>query len=240
MDYNENIIVETIQNKLNSLTEKNGQTLLEQIPDPEGMIMIRRVIPADNSCLFNAVAYAVENQSRSYANYLREIVASYIASDPELYNEAVLEMSNKDYQEWILDDTNWGGAIETEILSRYYGIEICTVDTQSSTPTIFGSDKGYDKRIYILYDVAHYDVIVRNISEDMDEDMDITIFDSRDKYAYEGALLFAKEINSNAMNIEPEHFDLQCKSCSQKVLGKTEAKGHYEQTGHFKFNEISS
>jgi ubiquitin thioesterase OTU1 len=240
MDFEEYIFVEDKANNLYSNSEKSAKSPFEQISDPDGMIMIRRVIPADNSCLFNAVAYAVENHSRCYAKYLREIVASYIASDPEVYNEAVLEMSNEDYQEWIMDDSNWGGAIETEILSRYFGVEICTVDTQTLVATEFGCNKGYDKKIYILYGGAHYDIIVRNISEDMDEETDITIFDPRDKYAYEGALMLAKEINYKAKQIEPEHFDLQCGSCSQKLLGKVEAQGHYEETGHVKFNEISS
>lgn len=64
---------------------------MSQVPNPEGLVMVRRVIPADNSCLFNSVAYALENKSKTKAKALRDVVAGYIMSDPERYSEVVLE-----------------------------------------------------------------------------------------------------------------------------------------------------
>ena len=37
---------------------------VDQIPNKEGLIMVRRIIPADNSCLFNAILYAIEHKSK--------------------------------------------------------------------------------------------------------------------------------------------------------------------------------
>ena len=34
--------------------------------------MIRRIVPADNSCLFNSIAYVLENRSKTKAEQLRK------------------------------------------------------------------------------------------------------------------------------------------------------------------------
>jgi len=207
----------------------------DQVPDNNGLIMIRRIIPADNSCLFNSVAYAMEGGSRSLKKFLRQICASYIASDPEKYNEAFLGMPVEEYQEWILDSGNWGGAIETEILAEHYSIEICTIDTQSLCVSVFGSDKGYKERIYLAFDGVHYDIIVRNISEDMDEDTDISVFDSRDTYAYEGAFLVAKEMNYKSQITKPS-YSLDSGVCSQKALSEKNLRGAIQQAEKFEMS----
>lgn len=48
------------------------------------------MIDADNSCLFNSVAYCLEDKRLDMAYELRELVASVVLSDPDEYNEAVL------------------------------------------------------------------------------------------------------------------------------------------------------
>ena len=63
-----------------------------------GEQLIRRVVPADNSCLFVAVALAleggekggVEGGGRGRAAALREVVARAVLADPERFGEAVL------------------------------------------------------------------------------------------------------------------------------------------------------
>lgn len=53
--------------------------------------LVRRVIAADNSCLFNAVAYALEDRSKLEAPRLREIVAAAVLSgDGEVRGMVVL------------------------------------------------------------------------------------------------------------------------------------------------------
>jgi len=237
----EALIVETRQSslrRLNSLTMKSSTCKFQQVPDSNGLVMIKRVILADNSCLFNSVAYALENKSRDSATYLRQIVASYIVSDPEKYNEAFLDRSNQSYQKWILDSLNWGGAIETEILSQHYNAEICTIDIQNFSTNLFGSEQNYKKRVYLLYDGVHYDVVARNISEDMPEEMDSTIFHPLDNCAFDGVMMLAKELNYKARDPVENDKSLDYGLCSPKLCENV-AHGHYQQAGHYKFSEVA-
>jgi len=211
-----------------------------QIPNPDGLIMVRRVIAADNSCLFNSIAYALENKAKNKAKDLRNVVAAHIMSDPMKYNEAVLERQNKDYVQWIQKDESWGGAIELEIFSKYYEVEIGAVDIENLIITVFGSGQGYKQRIYVLYDGIHYDILARNISEEMDDSMDITVFDPKDKYAYEGALIIAKELNAKKQFTNINKFTIQCGVCYEKFQGEKEAVEHNQKTGHINFQEVTS
>lgn len=62
---------------------------------------------------------------------MRELVAKEIKSNPDQYNEAVLERSNSSYCDWILKDTSWGGGIELSVFSQYYEIEIVALDLKT-------------------------------------------------------------------------------------------------------------
>lgn len=48
---------------------------------PDGSCVVRRVIPSDNSCLFNAVGYVMEHD-RHKAAALRKVIADTVAGDP--------------------------------------------------------------------------------------------------------------------------------------------------------------
>jgi len=232
---------------VNHQTQKNSpqkmkteQNTLTQMPNPEGLIMVRRVIPADNSCLFNSIAYALENKSKTKSRDLRDIVAGYIMSDPERYNEAILERPNYKYCEWIQKSDSWGGAIELEIFSRHYEVEICAVDIENAIVSVFGSEQGYKERIYVLYDGIHYDILVRNISEDMDNSMDITVFNTNDTYAHNGALALARELKAKKQFTNTNKFTIQCGVCYAKFTGEKQAVQHNKETGHINFQEVST
>lgn len=236
----DSVVVQAKQSSLRRLNSQNSKvfsTRFQQVPDKNGLIMIKRVIPADNSCLFNSIAYAMENKSRNYTGYLRQIVASYIASEPEKYNEAYLDMGNEKYQKWILDQKNWGGAIEADILSKHYSTEICTMDINNLSINVFGSEQSFKKRIYLLYDGVHYDVMARNISEDMPEDMDVTIFKPLDNVASEGAFALSKELNYRAHHSSKPSPKIECGACSKRFGCQNDAQGHYQQTGHYNFSQ---
>lgn len=55
----------------------------------DGSAVARRVVDADNSCLFASVGYVMEG-TRAAAPRLRALVAKAVASDPETYSEAFL------------------------------------------------------------------------------------------------------------------------------------------------------
>lgn len=101
---------------------------------------------------------------------------------PDVYTEAVLGKPPKQYSEWILDPTQWGGELELFILSQYYGAEIVAIEIKSQHCYVYGvwvwacvgwwgiygvwganvettwsdgttgEDKNYQRRIYVLYD----------------------------------------------------------------------------------------
>ncbi|KAK2990013.1 hypothetical protein RJ640_004691 [Escallonia rubra] len=74
-------------------------------------VVVRRVIPSDNSCLFNAVGCVMDNDKQK-ATELRQVIAATVSSDPEKYSEAFLGKKNEEYCAWILDPEKWGGKQE--------------------------------------------------------------------------------------------------------------------------------
>ena len=119
------------------------------------MALRRHVIPADNSCLFGAVALALG------AEDLRELVAGLILSDPESWSEAMLGRPPEAYAEWIQEKEHWGGGIELAVLARHFETEMATVDVQTLRVSIFGELEGYEQRVWLIYDGIHYDLLVR-------------------------------------------------------------------------------
>ena len=110
----------------------------------DGERLIRRVIPADNSCLFCALAHAFEGSAgrRERADGLRKVVAECVLADPHEYNEATLDRPPDEYAAWIQQPDNWGGGIEIAILSGHFGAELAAFDVQTQRVDIFGQGKG--------------------------------------------------------------------------------------------------
>lgn len=87
-------------------------------------------MPDDNSCLFRAFGTACLPGDDQSMTELRSVVATAIQEDPETYSKVVLEQDPDDYCRWIQTPDAWGGAIEMQILAKYFGIDICSVDVQ--------------------------------------------------------------------------------------------------------------
>lgn len=119
--------------------------------------LVRKVVPADNSCLFASVSFVMINGNTEFASDLRQLAATCISDDPITYNEAFLGKSNPDYCAWLLGSDHWGGAIELNVFSQYYQTEINVADIQSGRIDRFGEDAHYSNRVFILYDGIHYD-----------------------------------------------------------------------------------
>lgn len=121
-------------------------------------ILLKKVVPADNSCLFTSVRFVLNGKvDNEGSEMMRHIIAQEVAANPQEYNDAVLGKSNADYCAWIQKPDSWGGAIEVAILSSYYGIEIDVVDIQNAIINRFGEDKNYGLRVFLLFDGIHYD-----------------------------------------------------------------------------------
>uniref|UniRef100_A0A1D1XFV8 Ubiquitin thioesterase OTU n=1 Tax=Anthurium amnicola TaxID=1678845 RepID=A0A1D1XFV8_9ARAE len=206
----------------------------------EGVID-RRVIPSDNSCLFNAVGYVMEHDKHK-ASELRQVIAATVGSDPAKYNEAFLGKPNHQYCEWILNPEKWGGAIELSILSEYYGREIAAFDIQTNRCDLYGQDKRYKERVMLIYDGLHYDALAMSPSEGAPEEFDQTIFAVHSDGTIGGverlAFNLAKDANRKRSYTDTARFTLRCGVCQMGVVGQKEAVEHAQATGHVNFQEF--
>ncbi|KAL1811464.1 hypothetical protein DCAR_0623604 [Daucus carota subsp. sativus] len=205
----------------------------------EGTI-VRRVIPSDNSCLFNAVGYIMEHDKHK-APELRQVIAATVASDPKKYSEAFLGKPNEEYCAWILNPEKWGGAIELSILAEYYGREIAAYDIQTTRCDLYGQGKNYQERVMLIYDGLHYDALAMSPSDGAPEEFDQTIFAVRNDRTLgpvEGLTLnLVKEQQRKRSYTDTANFTLRCGVCQIGVIGQKEAVQHAEATGHVNFQE---
>ncbi|PNW82117.1 hypothetical protein CHLRE_06g274700v5 [Chlamydomonas reinhardtii] len=127
------------------------------LADGSGCV-VRREIPADNSCLFNSIGY-VMHRSKTRAPHLRNVVAQQVSGDRNTYSDAFLGMSNESYCAWIRQPYNWGGGIELAILAQAYGIEIAAWNIESKKEHVFGEESGYKRQVMVIYNGVHYDAL---------------------------------------------------------------------------------
>ncbi|KAK4752482.1 hypothetical protein SAY87_021280 [Trapa incisa] len=188
----------------------------------EGIIS-RRVIPSDNSCLFNAVGYVMDHD-KTKAPELRQVIAATVASDPGKYSEAFLGKTNEGYCAWILDSEKWGGAIELSILADYYGREIAAYDIQTTRCDLYGQDRKYAERVMLIYDGLHYDALVLSPFEGAPEEFNQTIFsvhNDRTVGPVEGiALNFVRDQQRKRRFTDTANFTLRCGACQIGLKGQ--------------------
>ncbi|KAJ3679383.1 hypothetical protein LUZ60_017394 [Juncus effusus] len=205
-------------------------------------VVVRRVIPSDNSCLFNAVGYVMENNKHK-APELRQVIAAVVASDPVKYNEAFLGKTNEEYCSWIMDPEKWGGAIELAILSEHYAREIAAYDIQTTRCDLYGQEKKYNERVMLIYDGLHYDALAMSPVEGAPEDFDQTVFPvdfNRSIGPVESlALKLVKDQQKKRSYTDTSNFTLRCGVCQIGVIGQKEAVEHAQATGHVNFQEYN-
>jgi OTU-like cysteine protease len=87
---------------------------------------VRRVIDADNTCLFNSVGYCLHGASvgRRAGPAMRQIIKDAVLAAPDVFSEAILGQPPQQYCEWILKSDKWGGEIEIFILSTHFKVEV--------------------------------------------------------------------------------------------------------------------
>ena len=189
----------------------------------------KKDIPADNSCLFNAINFAI-NQNANSPEIIREIITAEIMSNPEEYNSAILGKNPEDYCKWILNKEIWGGGIELSILSKFFHVQIGVADIQFITIEYFGN---YDKCIYLLYNNIHYDVFYK------EENGKITgVFNSNDAKVKQEIMDICMKLQNRDNFVDTKNFSLKCMQCGFLMKGQSEAIDHSKKTGHFNFCEI--
>jgi ubiquitin thioesterase OTU1 len=205
--------------------------------------LLRKVVPANNSCLFTAVHFCLTDGQfdPTIGKTMRKIIAETVRSDELFYNEAFLGKKNSDYISWILNDEHWGGAIELFILSQHHSIEIVAVDTQNERLNRFGEDKNYAKRIFLIYDGIHYDALYFEFfnSKDSATSQNVTTkFPCSATSVLDMALQLAREAKANRQFTDVQNFTLRCLVCSEGLKGQSQAQEHAKKTGHTNFGEV--
>jgi len=195
----------------------------------------RKVVPADNSCLFTSINYCMSGTvvPSEHSAFMREIISNTVSSDPVQYSEAYLGRSNSDYCRWIQGKDAWGGAIEVQILAEYFQVQIGVVDTKSGSLTIFGEGGNYPTTMMLIYDGIHYDALYesKNGSE-------VAIHPSSDKSVLDKAKSTAMEAKAAHNYTDTAGFSLKCLVCGTLLKGAAEAQNHAKNTSHTNFGEV--
>ncbi|XP_024867596.1 ubiquitin thioesterase OTU1-like isoform X1 [Temnothorax curvispinosus] len=201
-------------------------------------VLMRKVVPADNSCLFTSVGYVLNGKvDTSCASFMREIIANAVAADPNEYSEAFLGRPNVEYCEWILKSDAWGGAIELSILSKFYGLEIAVIDSINAIINRFGEDQHYAQRVFLIFDGIHYDPLYL---EPLDGGSIQTIFPTEDERVLLEAAQLAKEARLSRQFTDVQKFTLMCIDCKVMLSGQAAAQQHAKDTGHKNFGEVAA
>lgn len=211
----------------------------------------RKIIDADNSCLFNAIGYLVKNNGNCAAftpMQYRQAVSTAILEDPVTFTEEMLEKPREEYAAWILNPEKWGGEIELFALAKYLNIEIAAVDIRTGNVLVYGEGaaKGSGSsnasgmegnRIYVIYDGAHYDAIIREKGR-MPGAQDVTKFDSQDTETLTEVQALARQLRESKQFVNLSTGALQCKVCMAVVEGEAAAVQHAKETGHQNFGQV--
>lgn len=218
----------------NNKRQKTEKTESEAGPRPTSSLQ-RKIVPADNSCLFSAINYCMSGSlvPSEHSAFMREVIASVVSSDQEKYSEAYLGRQNQQYCTWILTKDAWGGAIEVQILAEYFQVEIVVVDTKSGSCTVFGESSDFPHQMVLIYDGIHYDALY-----DVAAGKEVTLHSAEDKSILTKALVTAKAAKAAHNYTDTTGFSLKCLVCGTKLRGETEAQTHAKTTAHTNFSEV--
>ncbi|XP_059486462.1 ubiquitin thioesterase OTU1 [Neocloeon triangulifer] len=201
-----------------------------------GGMLMRQVVPSDNSCLFTSINYVLNGKVETgTSHFMRDIIAEKVRNDPENYNEAFLGKTPSEYCSWIKKSEAWGGAIELSILSSFYGFEIVVVNSLHGIVNRFGEDQKYGMRAFLIYDGIHYDPLYL---EPFDGSALKTLFPTTDEQILEQALELAQESRSSRQFTDVQEFTIKCLQCQVVLKGQVAAQQHAKDTGHVSFGEL--
>lgn len=224
----------TVVNKDPSKYASTGEPQRSQAP--KSPCVKRMEVPADNSCLFYSVFY-VFNGHLEYepAKDLRKKIAMRVMCDPDRFSTVFLGKTPDEYSAWIQSDTSWGGAIELSILAEIYGTEIAAIDIKTTRLDIYGQDKAYSSRVYLIYDGIHYDPLYFDPCDRQFSGQ--TLFTVNDDHMLTKVLEFGEEAKRARQFTDTANFSLICLNCQKKLRGQAEAQAHGKETGHKNFSE---
>lgn len=211
------------------------------VPALDG-VMVLRVMPDDNSCMFRALSNAVLGSQLDGMTELRSIVAQTIQAQPEIYTEGMLEKKPAEYCRWIQREDSWGGGIELSILSQHFDVEIASINVQDVRIDRF--NEGRPTRCILVYSGIHYDVCAVAPFSGAEVEFDRKVFhvvrtgdEEIDGGALEAARELCKELQKRHYFTDTHGFSVKCNTCGASGRGQDWAVQHARDLGHSDFGE---
>jgi ribA/ribD-fused uncharacterized protein len=177
------------------------------------MLLTRRSVPNDNSCLFYCFGYlcAQKEASPAVESSLRSVVADAVLADEDPATRAVfLEMEVAEYADWIKNTFHWGGENEILTLASHFNVSVMVISCESLTTLTYGEGNS-GGRIHILYTGQHYDPLVQ-----ADGPLEIRIFSDQ---------LLSPDIEAAAIEIAKAHNETRAKEAAQKKVKRIKCGG---------------
>lgn len=212
------------------------------VPNHNGVLLMR-VMPDDNSCLFRAISAAVLGPEIDSMHELRSSVASHIRQHPDIYNAAILDKDPERYCRWIQRPEAWGGAIEIGILAEIFQIEIASINVADGRVDRFNEKQ--PKRCILVYSGIHYDVLAVSQEDSLGlgfrrpPEQDIKLFDTNDDELLVRAVELCDILRKQKYYTDTQSFSIKCNVCGWTGNGEMEAVKHASATGHENFGEAS-
>lgn len=194
----------------------------------------RKVIPADNSCLFNSFSFTYSHAADEYLftpGHLRELIAVTVGTNVAKYPPEVLGSDVREYQKFIRNPQSWGGAIEAAILADHFELEVRIVDIQTNRIDNFGFSQNFAECVYLLYDGIHYDALFEPSHRK-------SVFSTSDQQTEDACKSLAKEFKQMNKFTDLQKFSLRCMICNELLLGQNDAQKHAVRTQHINFREV--
>ena len=205
----------------------------------------RKVIDADNSCLFNSISFLrnghnnMNNIDMDPIMYRTMIGHAILSERGKIYRHWLEGKTQQEYARWIQDNEKWGGDVDMRILGDLLGLVIKAVNIQTGHIFSFGNQEGDPNVIFVLYDGIHYDAIVMK-TEDASGVTIKKIFALNSVEDIEMEKMskeLAARLKEQRQFTNTNTFTLRCMVCSEGLTGETEAQDHAKRTGHQNFSE---
>jgi len=218
------------------------------------MAMERVVVPADNNCLYTAVAWLRTGAYPDKGASMRQAAADQIELRAHGLQTAALDgMIPAVYQAHVLkQDSSWGGAFELQLLAAHFGTTFVLLNIQTGQqmefsveglPSVPGapSPPPHDgRRAFVLYDGLHFDAVGgRSASQGGGHAQLLRDFAMDDTLttAAAGALVQGEQVRRAFT--DTARYTLCCLVCQQGLTGNDAAVKHAQSTGHTNFAEYS-
>ena len=228
-----------------SLSRKSTSASFDapELPLPShASTLVLRIMPDDNSCLFRAFNTAFFGAMDNMTE-LRSIVAQNIQANKDTYSAVVLDQQPDDYCRWIQTEDAWGGAIELDILSKHFNVEISSIDVQTLRTDRF--NEGMPERCILVYSGIHYDAMALSPSDApyttayAPPEFDTKIFDAQDVVVLKAAVELCRVLQGRHYYTDTAAFSVRCNICGKMSVGEKGATEHAATTGHYDFGEAA-